>query len=44
MMLRYLLRRRLNVSIDHLLVEGIPRGPLHSTQDVLGDLLAAGIS
>jgi transcriptional regulator with XRE-family HTH domain len=31
----------LNVSIDHLLVDGIPRRPLHSTQDILGDGLAA---
>jgi transcriptional regulator with XRE-family HTH domain len=31
----------LNVSIDHLLVEGIPRRPLHSAEDALGDRLAA---
>jgi transcriptional regulator with XRE-family HTH domain len=31
----------LNVSIDHLLVEDVPRRPLHSAEDVLGDRLAA---
>jgi transcriptional regulator with XRE-family HTH domain len=31
----------LNVSIDHLLVDGIPRRPLHAAQDALGDRLAA---
>jgi transcriptional regulator with XRE-family HTH domain len=31
----------LNVSIDHLLVEDVPRRPLHSAQDALGDRLAA---
>ena len=31
----------LNVSIDHLLVDGIPRRPLHSAEDVLGDRIAA---
>ncbi len=30
----------LNVSIDHLLVEGVPRRPLHSAEDALGDRLA----
>jgi transcriptional regulator with XRE-family HTH domain len=30
----------LNVSIDHLLVEDVPRRPLHSAQDALGDRLA----
>lgn len=30
----------LNVSPDHLLVDGIPRRPLHSAEDVLGDRLA----
>src|ERR1700685_331177 len=30
----------LNVSIDHLLVDDIPRRPLHSSEDVLGDRLA----
>ncbi|MGH9296578.1 MAG: hypothetical protein ACRDZP_01215 [Acidimicrobiales bacterium] len=27
----------LNVSIDHLLVDDVPRRPLHSAEDVLGD-------
>jgi transcriptional regulator with XRE-family HTH domain len=31
----------LNVSIDHLLVDGIPRRPLHAAQDALGDRLGA---
>jgi transcriptional regulator with XRE-family HTH domain len=31
----------LNVSIDHLLVDGIPRRPLHSGEDVLGDRIAS---
>jgi transcriptional regulator with XRE-family HTH domain len=31
----------LNVSIDHLPVDGIPRRPLRFTQDVLGDRLSA---
>lgn len=31
----------LNVSIDHLLIDDIPRRPLHATQDVLGDRLTA---
>jgi len=31
----------LNVSIDHLLIDGIPRRPLHAAEDVLGDRLAA---
>jgi transcriptional regulator with XRE-family HTH domain len=31
----------LNISIDHLLVDGIPRRPLHAAQDALGDHLAA---
>jgi transcriptional regulator with XRE-family HTH domain len=35
------LAETLNVSIDHLLVDGIPRRPLHSAQDALGDRLAA---
>jgi transcriptional regulator with XRE-family HTH domain len=30
----------LNVSIDHLLVDDVPRRPLHSAEDVLGDRLA----
>lgn len=30
----------LNVSIDYLLIDGIPRRPLHSAQDALGDRLA----
>jgi transcriptional regulator with XRE-family HTH domain len=35
------LAETLNVSIDHLLVDGIPRRPLHSAHDALGDHLAA---
>jgi len=35
------LAETLNVSIGHLLVDGIPRRPLHSAQDALGDRLAA---
>jgi len=35
------LAETLNVSIAHLLVDGIPRRPLHSAQDALGDRLAA---
>jgi transcriptional regulator with XRE-family HTH domain len=35
------LAETLNISIDHLLVDGIPRRPLHSAQDTLGDRLAA---
>lgn len=31
----------LNVSIDHLLIDDIPRRPLHSAEDVLGDRLAS---
>lgn len=31
----------LNVSIDYLLIEGLPRRPLHSAEDALGDRLAA---
>jgi hypothetical protein len=31
----------LDVSIDHLPVNGIPRGSLHAAQDILGDRLAA---
>lgn len=31
----------LNISIDHLLIDGIPRRPLHAAQDALGDHLAA---
>lgn len=31
----------LNVSIDHLLIDDIPRRPLHAAEDVLGDRLAA---
>ena len=30
----------LNVSIDYLLIEGLPRRPLHSAEDALGDRLA----
>ncbi|HEV2236126.1 MAG TPA: helix-turn-helix transcriptional regulator, partial [Ktedonobacterales bacterium] len=30
----------LNVSVDHLLVDGIPRRPLHSAEDILGDCIA----
>ena len=30
----------LNVSIDYLLIDDIPRRPLHSAQDALGDRLA----
>lgn len=30
----------LNVSIDHLLIDDIPRRPLHSAEDALGDRLA----
>jgi transcriptional regulator with XRE-family HTH domain len=33
------LAETLNVSIDHLLVDGIPRRPLHSAQDALASLL-----
>jgi transcriptional regulator with XRE-family HTH domain len=35
------LAEMLNISIDHLLVDGIPRRPLHAAQDALGDRLAA---
>ncbi|MHB1820922.1 MAG: helix-turn-helix domain-containing protein [Streptosporangiaceae bacterium] len=35
------LAETLNVSIDHLLVDGIPRRPLHASADALGDRLAA---
>ena len=31
----------LNVSIDYLLIDGVPRRPLHSAEDALGDRLAA---
>lgn len=31
----------LNVSIDHLLVDGVPRRALHSPEDVLGDRVAS---
>jgi transcriptional regulator with XRE-family HTH domain len=31
----------LNVSIDHMLVDGVPRRPLHSGEDVLGDRIAS---
>jgi transcriptional regulator with XRE-family HTH domain len=34
------LAETLNVSIDHLLIDDIPRRPLHSAQDVLGTRLA----
>lgn len=30
----------LNVSIDYLLIDGVPRRPLHSAADALGDRLA----
>jgi hypothetical protein len=30
-----------NISIDYLLIDGIPRRPLHAAQDALGDHLAA---
>ncbi len=30
----------LNVSIDYLLIDGVPRRPLHSAEDALGDRLA----
>lgn len=30
----------LNVSIDHLLVDNVPRRPLHSVENALGDRLA----
>jgi transcriptional regulator with XRE-family HTH domain len=33
------LAESLNVSIDHLLIDDIPRRPLHSAEDVLGDRL-----
>jgi transcriptional regulator with XRE-family HTH domain len=35
------LAETLNISIDHLLVDGIPRRPLHAAHDALGDHLAA---
>jgi transcriptional regulator with XRE-family HTH domain len=35
------LAETLNISIDHLLVDGTPRRPLHAAQDALGDHLAA---
>jgi transcriptional regulator with XRE-family HTH domain len=35
------LAQTLNVSIDHLLIDGIPRRPLHAPGDALGDRLAA---
>jgi transcriptional regulator with XRE-family HTH domain len=35
------LAETLNISIDHLLIDGIPRRPLHAAQDALGDHLAA---
>lgn len=35
------LAETLNISIDHLLIDGIPRRPLHAAQDALGDRLAA---
>ena len=34
------LAESLNVSIDHLLVDDIPRRPLHNAEDALGDRLA----
>lgn len=34
------LAEKLNVSIDHLLVDDIPPPPPHSAEDVLGDRLA----
>ena len=33
------LAETLNVSIDHLLIDDIPRRPLHSAEDALGDRL-----
>jgi transcriptional regulator with XRE-family HTH domain len=35
------LAETLSISIDHLLVDGIPRRPLHTPGDALGDRLAA---
>jgi transcriptional regulator with XRE-family HTH domain len=35
------LAETLNVSIDHLLIDAVPRRPLHSAEDALGDHLAA---
>jgi transcriptional regulator with XRE-family HTH domain len=34
------LAETLNVSIDYLLIDDIPRRPLHTAEDVLGDELA----
>lgn len=31
----------LNVSLDHLAIDGIPRRPLHAPENILGDRLAA---
>jgi hypothetical protein len=30
----------LNVSLDHLVFDGIPRRPLHAAENILGDRLA----
>lgn len=35
------LAETLNISLDHLLIDQIPRRPLHGASDVLGDQLAA---
>jgi hypothetical protein len=35
------LAENFNVSIDHLLIDDIPRRPLHSAEDVLGDRIGA---
>jgi transcriptional regulator with XRE-family HTH domain len=35
------LAESLNISIDHLLIDDIPRRPLHSAEDVLGDRITS---
>lgn len=35
------LAESLNISIDHLVIDDIPRRPLHSAEDVLGDRITS---